>query len=427
MFPPAIFSEYRDKKVPMSNKAKVKQIMSGTMWVSIYTGLFRLMTLLVSIMSARLLNVDDYGKVSIMQSTAALFIMFATMGLGTVATKLVAEKGAYYLSSINLISYSLCFISTLAIFLSAEWIANSIYQEPSLGYLLELLAVYIFFSAITQIQSSVLAGKEQYAIIAKINLIVGVSSILVVFLMIKQFGVEGWLYGLSILEVIKFVFLQLVISKNVPALSEKISKVKFLHVSKLALPIAISGFFVLPLNWYLTKELLITAGYLDVAVLNISDQWVAILTFFPIAIGNAMLPILSKMKGGGERKKLSDMALKINVGLALVITTPTLFLGAFIMSFYGQSYVDNAQIFFYLMPLVVVLSLTNQLNNRVIADGRPALMMYSNILWLIICLPVAMWLLSIEWGVLAILVGRLVAYSGKLLFLHLFTRRTIVV
>ena len=65
--------------------ANVSTIFKNTVWVSLYTGLFRLVTLGIAILSARLLNVEDYGKVSVLQSTSALFIMLATMGLGTVA------------------------------------------------------------------------------------------------------------------------------------------------------------------------------------------------------------------------------------------------------------------------------------------------------------------------------------------------------
>ena len=132
----------------MSTRDKIRRILTGTAWVSIYTGLFRLMTLGVAVLSARLLNVEDYGKVSIMQSTAALFIMFATMGLGTVATKLVAEADRRYVSSVSFINVALCFLASAAIFVSASWIATSVYQDESLSALLQWLPLYIFFSGI---------------------------------------------------------------------------------------------------------------------------------------------------------------------------------------------------------------------------------------------------------------------------------------
>tara|TARA_R110000868_G_scaffold28102_3_gene105762 strand:- start:471 stop:1706 length:1236 start_codon:yes stop_codon:yes gene_type:complete len=407
----------------MSRSTKIMTILTGTAWVSVYTGLYRLMTLLVSIMAARLLDVVDYGKVSILQSTAALFIMFATMGLGTVATKLVAESNQKYIKSITFINFVLCLSAAIGLFLGANWIALEVYQDASLSILIEFLSAYIFFSGITQIQSSILAGKEDYAKIAKVNLYSGILSIVIVFLAIKQFGVAGWLLGLSALEIGKAIVLQLIIRKMYTSVPQRMSKKIFFHVSKLALPIALSGFFILPINWFLTKELLLKNGYLDVAVMNISDQWVAILTFFPIAIGNAMLPIMSKMRASAERKDMSDLALKINILFSTLICIPVVLVGEFVLKLYGDSYTQHANIFYYIAPLVIILSLTNQLNNRVIADGRPALMMYSNLLWSVVCLPVSFYLIKAKLGVVAILIGRLVAYLVKLLFLYSYTRR----
>lgn len=406
-----------------SQRASLNLILKGAAWVSLYTGLYRVATLLVSIITAQLLDVTNFGKVSILQSTGSLFIMFSSMGLGTVAIKLVAEKNTKYVNSLMLINFILCLIAASTIFIFSHQIALEIYQDSSLEPLLKAVIPFIFFSGITQIQSSILAGKEEYSTIAKINVLVGVLSLILIFIMVKKFGVYGWVYGLSMLELIKLIAFQFIIRKRLNHNIQMPSHSNIVHVGKLAFPIALSALFILPVNWLLTRELLLHTGYRDVALLNISDQWIAVLIFFPIAIGNAMLPIMSKMQNILDRKRISDLALGLNLILSIVCAVPIIFLAEYLLGFYGTSYISGADVFYYVVPLVVVLSMTNQLNNRVVADGRPSLMMYSNILWLIVCAPVGIYLVTLGMGVPGVLLGRLAAYLSKFLFLYTVTQR----
>jgi len=411
----------------MSSKIEsIKRIARGTLGVSIYTGFYQLMLLLVSIISARLLNVNDFGVVSILQSTVSLFILFATLGLGSVAVKLIAEKNRKYLSSIIWVNLVLCFCSAITIYLFAESIGTLIYQDEKLSPLLSRLAIFVFLCGVTQIQSSILAGKEQYRFLAKVNFFAGLLSIVVLYFMISHLGVNGWLYGVITLEVIKTFALQFIIINCFKPFSLKCSSLELIHVIKLALPIALSGFLVLPVNWFLTRELLLEGGYSDVALLNISNQWIAALTFLPIAIGNAMLPIMSKMNSNSDRKNVSHLALKMNFIVSLALSLIALLFAEYILGFYGHNYTNSVDVFYYILLLAVVLSMTNQLNNRVIADGKPLLMVWSNFIWLIVSLPLGFYLIVTGLGVNGLLIGRFSGYVAKLTYLYFKTNKEVV-
>lgn len=392
----------------------VVRIMKGTIGVSLYTGLYQLMILGVAIISARLLSVENFGKASVLQSTSSLFIMFAGMGVGTVAIKLIAESGAKYISSLLILNFVLSFFFSAVVFLSSEFLAVQVYQDPSLTTPIKILSLFILLASVSQIQSSVLAGKEDYKKLALVNFSVGMLSIVVVYFLIKQFDLLGWIYSLIILETIKVFILQCLILRRFGFYQLFSNNYHFTHVANLAIPIALSGFFILPANWFITRELLIQASYHNVAVLNIANQWIAILTFIPIAIGNAMLPILSKIESGANRSNLSYSALKMNFGLSLFSSTIVALGSSFLLGLYGEHYVESYEIFFYLIPLVVVLSLTNQYNNKVIADSKPIFMVYSNVVWIIVNLPITLYFLSLGYGVNGIIWGRFVAYSAKL-------------
>lgn len=407
----------------MSSSAK--HILRSTAWVSVHTGLYRLITLLVAMLSARLLNVEDYGKISILQSTSALFIMFATMGMGTLATKLVAEKGASDVKAVSILNVVLCATAAVIIFLFRNLIATHIYQDSSLAHLFAWLSVYIFFCGVAQIQTGILAGKEAYHSISMINLWSGLVSVLLVAIGIFYCNVTGWILGLAASEAIKVLVFHRKIHQ-VFELKMRVSLADIRHIAVMALPIALSGFFVLPINWFLIRTLLLNTGYMDVALMNIADQWVAILTFLPIALGNAMLPVMSRMTADGDRAKVSSNAVKINVGLALVASIPVALLAEVILLLYGQAYTGNGYLFWAIIPLVTVLSVTNQLNNRVIADNKANAMLISNIIWMAICLPIGLLLIKGGLGVLGLLSGRLVGYIAKMCYLMFVSRQTAI-
>jgi O-antigen/teichoic acid export membrane protein len=397
--------------------ANVSTIFKNTVWVSLYTGLFRLVTLGIAILSARLLNVEDYGKVSVLQSTSALFIMLATMGLGTVATKLVAQDGNKYVRLISQFNIGFCFAISLFVLLTRNLIASDIFQDSSLTQLVGMLSVYIFLCGVTQVQTGILAGKQAYSTIASINLSVGVLSVAVVYLSISQLGLKGWLVAVILIEGIKAGMFRHAISSRFKLATLSSSKVEIRYVLSLALPIAVSGLFILPVNWFLIRTLLLKEGYADVALMNIADQWIAILTFVPIALGDAMLPLMSKMKNAEHRKFASSKALKMNIALALIASIPIALLSNFVLSLYGEEYQGHSAVFWIIVPLVVVLSVTNQLNNRVIADNNARAMLMSNIIWMALCLPIALVLLNWGWGLIGLLTARLLAYLCKMGYL----------
>jgi len=404
-------------------QSTLQQILSGAAWVSLYSGLYRFVTLLIAVFAARLLDVTGYGQVAILQSTAALFIMFATLGMGTVATKLIAEAEHRYLKSIYLVNFAFCLASSIALFAGAGWIAEQVYQDISLQNSIAYLALYTFLCGMSQVQTGVLAGREAYPLIAKINLMVGLLALPLVYFSIAKWQVQGWLISLILLELLKVVLLHIFIHTQFGGSKGQVTQENLKAVLKLALPIAVSGFFVLPVNWYVTRELLLASGYLEVALLNISEQWIAILTFFPIAIGNALLPMLAKQGQAENKRNMSNLALKINALVALAAGVPTLLLGDWVLSLYGDEYIQHSYLFFWLLPLVVVLALTNQLNNRVIADSNANAMMYSNLVWLLVCLPLSVLLLDLALGLVAVLLARLAAYAAKLMFLFMVIRK----
>ncbi|WP_219583235.1 hypothetical protein, partial [Vibrio parahaemolyticus] len=62
---------------------------------------------------------------------------------------------------------------------------------------------------------------------------------------------------------------------------------------KFTLPISLSGMLIMPVNWYLLKEVAVNYSYLEVGAINVLNQWQAVLVFIPLSIGTVMMPMMT--------------------------------------------------------------------------------------------------------------------------------------
>ena len=68
-----------------------ERLLRGTFWSLVGTFVSRALGLAAAIMAARILGKAVYGELGIIQSTLGMFGTFAGFGMGTTATKYVAE------------------------------------------------------------------------------------------------------------------------------------------------------------------------------------------------------------------------------------------------------------------------------------------------------------------------------------------------
>ena len=82
-------------KIPIPNFIKssplYRRFAKGVMWSFIGAVISQSLTLLASIPVARMLGANGYGELGIIQSTLAMFALFAGTSLGFTATKYVSE------------------------------------------------------------------------------------------------------------------------------------------------------------------------------------------------------------------------------------------------------------------------------------------------------------------------------------------------
>ena len=182
-----------------------EELLSGVFWTAIAKYSSLLVTLIVSMILARLIAPEEFGIVAI----ANIFIVFLTMlsqiGIGPA---IVQSKDLSRNDYNNIFGVSLYIglILALIFYLSSESIAN-LYSEEKLVTICHILCVNVFFSAINMVPNALMLKNKRFKDIAKITLIIqlfaAVCSVTAAFV---GFGVYALIVSPVFLSVGLFVY-----------------------------------------------------------------------------------------------------------------------------------------------------------------------------------------------------------------------------
>ena len=112
----------------------------------------QMVTFIVSIVLARILAPEDYGKIALVTVFTAIMQVFVDSGLGTA---LIQKKDADDLdfSSVFYFNFAICLILYMIMFLLAPFIAN-FYRDESLVPIIRVISLTIVISGVKGIQQS---------------------------------------------------------------------------------------------------------------------------------------------------------------------------------------------------------------------------------------------------------------------------------
>ena len=348
------FYKIRDK---YSNKFSVvtKDILKGSFWVFSGTACSKVLILLSTIIVAHILTQDEYGQLGIIRTTILLFISLSSFGIGTTATKYIAQyKNSDVVQTLKMYLISNIFAMSAAVFVSvlifafAPLIANKSLNAPYLINDVRVGAIILFFSLINGAQSSTLSGFEDFKSLAKTNILSGVSQIILLSIGAAFFKVTGAIIGFGLSFGIASVYNMYHISKHIRALNGslydtfkmlKLSDFKIIY--QFSLPIALTSWIDMPAYWWAKTVLVKQCGFQSMATYDIADQWRSQILFIPGIIAQVILPIFSRAISKNDKKTLRSAMktnLKLNISISCVLTLCLIILSPFILKMYGPEY-----------------------------------------------------------------------------------------
>jgi O-antigen/teichoic acid export membrane protein len=394
----------------------------GTFWSLTGALISRGLALVASIILARFLGKEGFGELGMIQSTVGMFGIFAGFGLGTTATKHVAEfKGKDPIKTANIIRLSMTIAICMGMIMSgalavlSPWIATKTLAAPQLTNLLRISSILLFLGSLNGAQIGALSGFEAFKSIAKINIFVGVWSLPLMGLGVYFGGLYGALWAL-----VASTALACIVSRNAITMEAKKYEVSLSRgwmqewpiLWNFSLPAVLAGALVGPVNW-LCSAMLVNqhGGYAEMGIFNAANQWFGALLFLPSILGQAVLPIFSErvaINDQSNTKKLLAYSIKINAVVVIPIVFVVCLASPVIMRLYGESFKDSWPTLIIVLLTAALLAVQISVGQILIASARIWTGFLMNMGWAIVFLIATKVL--INWGSLGLSLARFVGY-----------------
>jgi len=335
-----------------NNRQLSHRLGRGTMWSFAGVLISRTLTMAASILVARLVGKSDFGQAGIIQSTVLMLTSFAGFGSGMMATKFVAEyarhnpeKAGRIIFMADLITVAFSLIFSLAFFVFSGPIASKALAAPEIEPLLKISSALLFFSALSGTQTGILTGFEAFRAIAKINLITGIISAILMPVGALYAGLEGVVWAMTIAAILTWVINQLVLrrlyKKNNIHYHYGFHTAEFKLMWNFNFPTVLSGLAFTGTGWVCNAMLVNATGYGEMGVINATNNWYTLILFFPLLISRIAFPVMSERLGINERAetfKLVGFLVKISAISILPFVVIISVFSPFFMSLFGSSF-----------------------------------------------------------------------------------------
>lgn len=331
------------------------RLAKGTFWSLMAGCVSRFLALISSIIIARMLGKESFGQLGILQSTLEMFGSFAAFGMGLTSTKYIAEcrksdpdKAGRIIAMSSVVAWLTGGIGTVILIFSAPWLADKALAAPQLAPLLQMSSISLFFGALSGAQLGGLAGFEAFKQLAKINLVSGISTIILRVVGVVTFGLKGAVLGMVLAQLIGCGLNFWTLRKLA---RESGISVRYAHclqdlpvIWKFSLPAVLSSFLVMPTSW-LCNAMLVNrpGGYGEMAVFNAANQWFYLILFIPGLMGEAALPVLFDRMNHRDYQSVRKVFLT-SVKLNTLVILPLIVFACFsrqVMGFYGKGFGDG--------------------------------------------------------------------------------------
>lgn len=406
-----------------NNNTLKYRFIHGTKWIIIGSAFFNFCILISNILAARILGVEQYGELGIIQSTIGMLSIVAGLGIGVTATKYIAEyKTIDKEKTGNIISLSIIitiisgFILAVSLLFLSPFIASSLLNKQELTTPLQISSGILFFGAVNGAQIGALIGFEAFKKYTITNIIVGFFIIPITIIFITLFGLIG-----AIVSNIGYIFIGLLINgwflrHEYHKFGIRINFRKGLRESsiiwKFSVPAIMASLIVSIATW-LAYLLLVNQqnGFFEMGLYNAANQWRSVLLFIPGIIGQVSLPLLSEQYGYRRHTKINQF-LKQNIILIAVVSIPIALLFSLLsnllMSQYGNSFNEGSLTLIIILITATFLAIETPIGTIITASGRMWLGFYLNVAWAFV-LIIASWFL-VSYGAIGLALAFLISY-----------------
>jgi len=418
----------------LQNSPLAKRVFAGALWSLMGAVGGRGLTLVSSIVAARLLGKTQFGEFGMIQNTIGSFGIFAGVGLGLTATKHVAEfratdreRVSRILALSQRITYFTGLLTAGLVFIFADSLASHTLAAPGLAPEVRIASLLLFLGALNGVQTGALSGFESFQTIAKITFAAGVAGFLMMIGGVISLGLEGAVWAAVGTTVVSWALyrkaLQAQINKYSIPLRATGMHTEWKTLWEFSLPAILSSLSVVPVNWACSLILVNQpSGYAEMGMLSATIQWRNIILFVPSVLMSVCLPMLTNLGATREFTRqrkvlLTNVALAAAIGLSAASVVSVA--GRFVMASYGADFISGRNVLVLQAFAAAIAAVVGVLGQFLVSTGA---------MWSLICLQIVWgsvnvgltWIFRAD-GAKGLSLAYLVAYVVHLVTMSTFT------
>lgn len=306
----------------------LSRLAHGVFWSMLGAVVARLFGLATFVVAARILGKIGYGQFGVIQSTVAMFAVFAGFGLGQTANKYVAElcdkdpaRTGRIICMGEMVAIGIGLLMAAILYLFAPWLATNTLAAPQLAPLLRISALILFFEAINGAQLGVLFGFELFKTSSIISVIINLLGFPSMLLGIYFGGLTGSIWALCFTRGVNCLICQRAIYReairNNISMSFKVSHQEFSILLHYSLPAMLSGLMVSPVLWVCNAMIVNQPkGYAQMGIFQAVDSFRLIIIVIATTINS---PLLSMLASSTSNKTISERFARVNILSSWVI------------------------------------------------------------------------------------------------------------
>lgn len=360
-----------------------KHIVVNSLWVTIGRIVALILTLVSTLLIARILTPHDYGVLNLGLTIMFLGTIFADFGTGPALVYFIPRTNDVVNLIKKLTTYRIIttLLTSAVIFLLAKLISE-FYRVPEMIWVSKFFSISLIFYATFFFIQQALQGFKAFKLFMLTDIISALTRYLPILAVSMGFGVYGASAGFCLAYL-----LSTIISLFVVPFVSNYNKLKIGDVIKTGEIVRYALFNFVAFAFYMAYNFatnLIIAYYLpanDVGFFTLAWQlgYYAVLTI-PIALGTTLLPNLSEMASKSQNlhevfrkvtKYMIYFAIPASLGLIMLSNR-------FISLVFGAKYIPAAEILSLMCLGFLVQGCATSIESLALGIGKPKLVMLRN-------------------------------------------------
>lgn len=402
-----------------------KRLAHGSLWSLVGSASARILVLLAMILTTRILGQVSFGEFGLIQATVGVFGIMAGLGLGSAATRFVAQyskvdpaRAGRVIALVNASSVATVVMSSLFLVTLSGVLAKYVFETAHLQSAIILGALLLAANTFRGVQNGIFAGLESFDAIAKLNILDGVLSLPAIVVFASLFGLKGALLGFATSTA--FVW---IVGRFMQAEYLRIRGIEVDYRSAwterrilldYSVPTFLANSVATPVLWIAMTILVRSAedGFAHLGTYSAAYQWQGPLVFLPMILMSVSIPVLVQEWESGQIHRFRKIFFGV-AGIALATT----FAGAllislvspYLMSLYGPGFSEGWMLLVVLAMAAPFHAVAKISSAALLGMNKAWWQLFANLVWGIILISCTI-LMKESLGILGLAIAFFIAY-----------------